>query len=69
MSKFGQRGCPIRLSLSLEFDERLEADAPMCAHFAVLDLSLIEQLDWRRAGNIEHIRRISSLLSERIGRA
>jgi hypothetical protein len=45
--KFGQRGLPIGISLSFEFHKRLETDAPMGTHPAVVDLSFIEQLDQR----------------------
>ena len=40
--KLGQRGFPIGVSLSFEFHERLEADASMGTHPAVVDLSFID---------------------------
>ncbi len=43
--KFSQRGFPIGVGLSFLFSRAPRSDSPMGAHFAVIDLSFIEQLD------------------------
>jgi hypothetical protein len=58
--ELGQGGLSVGICVSFELHDRFEADAPMGAHSAVVDFPFIEQLDQRRARDIEHVGRFLS---------